>query len=458
MEGGSGDDTYVVDNAGDLVLEQAGEGRDQVQTTLANYTLGANVEDLTFIGSGTSSLRGNDLNNKITGSASADLISLVDGGDDIAVGGAGDDVFYYGAAFTAADITLGNEGAQDIVVLQGSYAITLNAGSFNGIEFLALYSGSTTRLGGATGSSHSYDITFVDANVAAGQRFVVNASLLLGSENFTFNGAAETDGWFLVYGGYGVDTVTGGAGSDVLYFEGTRFGAGDRVDGGAGSDVLVLRGVGGMNTTIFGENQLADVEVIAVSDRFASTPSEIPSYQLVLANGNVPSSGTLTVNGFGLVDARQIFNVDGSAVATGNLQLFGGAGDDRLIGGAGNDLLYGVGGRDTLTGGGGSDSFQFRAILDSTNVNPDRILDFTSGTDKIDLGRIDADANAAGDQAFSFVGSGAFQGVAGQLRAYDTGLGHWRVEGDVNGDGLADFALEVVLATPQSLASSDFIV
>jgi hypothetical protein len=48
--------------------------------------------------------------------------------------------------------------------------------------------------------------------------------------------------------------------------------------------------------------------------------------------------------------------------------------------------------------------------------------------------------------------------VAGQLRAYDTGLGHWRVEGDVNGDGLADFALEVVLATPQSLASSDFIV
>jgi Ca2+-binding RTX toxin-like protein len=458
MIGGAGNDIYFVDNAGDVVIENGGEGdADEIRTSVANYVLPENVEKLTYTGTAQSTLRGNSGNNSLTGSTGVDNFRLEDGGDDVAVGGAGEDLFYYGAAFTAADISIGNEGTQDVVVLQGNYALTLSASSFAGIEYLVVYSGSTTRLGGTGGNVYSYDISFDDANVAAGQQFRVNALLLLANESFTFNGAAETDGSFLVYGGYGVDTITGGAGGDVLYFEGTRFGSGDRVDGGGGSDVLVLRGVAGMNRTVFGENQLANIEVIAVSDRFATTPSERPSYELVLANGNVPSSGTLTVNGFGLVDAQQIFNVDGSAVTTGNLRLFGGAGDDTLIGGAGNDLLYGVGGRDTLTGGGGSDTFQLRSLSDSTTANPDRILDFTSGTDKIDLAILDADANAAGDQAFTFIGSGAFQGVAGQLRAYDTGLGHWKVEGDVNGDGFADFAIEVVLATAQPLASSDFI-
>src|SRR5262249_13447255 len=52
MVGGTGNDTYVVDNAGDVVTENAGEGTDTVQTTLASYTLGANVENLTFTGTG----------------------------------------------------------------------------------------------------------------------------------------------------------------------------------------------------------------------------------------------------------------------------------------------------------------------------------------------------------------------------------------------------------------------
>ena len=48
MKGGTGNDTYIVDSLADKVLENAKEGRDQVVTTLAAYTLGANIEDLDF--------------------------------------------------------------------------------------------------------------------------------------------------------------------------------------------------------------------------------------------------------------------------------------------------------------------------------------------------------------------------------------------------------------------------
>lgn len=394
---------------------------------------------------------------QLLGANMNDVFRLETGGADSAIGGAGDDLFYYGPAYTSADSNNGGAGTQDVVVLQGDYGVTMGATSLVDVEYLVLYSGTTTRFGDLAGNRYDYDITTVDANVGAGKELRVNGLLLVEDESFNFNGSAESNGYFLVYGGSGVDNLVGGAGGDGFYFEGTRFGAGDRVDGGLGSDVLILRGVAGLNTTAFGADQLTGIEFIVVSDRFATTPSQLPSYELVLANGNVPASGTLTVNGFALLNAQQIFNVDGSAITAGNLRLFGGAGDDALVGGAGNDLIYGVGGGDTVTGGGGGDTFQLRSLSDSTTSNPDRIMDFTSGSDRIDLSGLDANGNVPGDQAFSFIGAQAFQGNAGELRAYDTGLGHWAVEGDVNGDGVADFALEVVLASANPLASQDFI-
>src|SRR5438477_59509 len=67
MIGGTGNDTYVVDNAGDVVTENAGEGTDTVQTSLASYTLPANVENLTFTDNGTHTGNGNALANVVTG-------------------------------------------------------------------------------------------------------------------------------------------------------------------------------------------------------------------------------------------------------------------------------------------------------------------------------------------------------------------------------------------------------
>jgi hypothetical protein len=87
----------------------------------------------------------------------------------------------------------------------------------------------------------------------------------------------------------------------------------------------------------------------------------------------------------------------------------------------------------------------------------DEIIGFTSGTDKLDVSLIDANSLAAGNQAFTWIGSSAFGGSgaasAGQLRAYQSG-GSWFVEGDTNGDGTADLVIELAGATP--VASGDF--
>jgi serralysin len=105
--------------------------------------------------------------------------------------------------------------------------------------------------------------------------------------------------------------------------------------------------------------------------------------------------------------------------------------------------------------------FRYQDIAESTNAAPDHILDFTSNVDKIDLHLIDANTNVSGDQAFTFIGASAFDGHAGELRAVDSGLGYYNVEGDVNGDGIADFTIHVTMGTTgpslHPLVGTDFI-
>jgi serralysin len=108
-----------------------------------------------------------------------------------------------------------------------------------------------------------------------------------------------------------------------------------------------------------------------------------------------------------------------------------------LRGNGGDDVLNGLGGDDQLAGGAGADVFRFTELGGS-----DAILDFTSGTDTIDLSGIDADTGAAGDQAFGFVGGAAFSGTAGELRSYSSG-GAGFLAGDVDGDAVADFTIGI---------------
>jgi Ca2+-binding RTX toxin-like protein len=124
--------------------------------------------------------------------------------------------------------------------------------------------------------------------------------------------------------------------------------------------------------------------------------------------------------------------------------LVGGAGRDKLFGGEGGDILRGGAGGDILTGGAGDDVFEFAAVSDSTarNSGRDRIVGFESG-DLIDLSLIDAVQTAGSEgtnEEFTLVE--AFTGVAGQLIIRTGELaGSFVVEGDVNGDSKADFAI-----------------
>jgi serralysin len=117
--------------------------------------------------------------------------------------------------------------------------------------------------------------------------------------------------------------------------------------------------------------------------------------------------------------------------------LVGNAVANKLNGNDGNDVLNGLGGDDILTGGNGADEFRF-----TDGSGNDRIADFASGVDKINLSEIDADTAVAGNQAFTFIGDAAFGNVAGQLRSYSQG-GETLLAGDVDGDGAADFTINL---------------
>ncbi len=71
------------------------------------------------------------------------------------------------------------------------------------------------------------------------------------------------------------------------------------------------------------------------------------------------------------------------------------------------------------------------------------------------LSLIDADTGTGGNQAFAFIGSGAFTNVAGQLR-YAKQSGTTYVEGDTDGDGAADFV--IALTGTLNLVASDFVL
>ena len=137
--------------------------------------------------------------------------------------------------------------------------------------------------------------------------------------------------------------------------------------------------------------------------------------------------------------------------------LFGGSGNDTLSGGEGDDTLIGGVGRDSMTGGTEADVFVFRSAADSGATAPTRdiIADFQAGLDMLDLKAIDAVAGLAGNQAFSFLGTGAFTGAAGQLRYFVSGT-TLVVEGTVNADLVADFSIRLNGET--ALAVDDLIL
>jgi len=150
----------------------------------------------------------------------------------------------------------------------------------------------------------------------------------------------------------------------------------------------------------------------------------------------------------------------------------GGGGDDVisgnsannvLAGGGGNDSLNGLFGTDRAEGGAGADIFAFSSIGDSVDYlrrsdgkkwTADVLGDFTSGVDRIDLSAIDANFGTAADDAFAFIGTGAFTRRAGELR-FEARDGFVHIFGDVDGDAVADFH---IVASGTQVLAADFVL
>ena len=80
----------------------------------------------------------------------------------------------------------------------------------------------------------------------------------------------------------------------------------------------------------------------------------------------------------------------------------------------------------------------------AVGANADRITDFSHAqADRIDLSAIDGNGGGPGNPAFTFIGSGLYTGVAGQLRYAVTSPGITTIAGDVNGDGVSDFHIQL---------------
>lgn len=112
LKGGQGDDTYYVENKGDVVTEGSNAGYDTIATDLSVYTMPANVEELFGYSTLGLSLTGNALDNYIEGDRGNDTLKGADGNDtlegdigsDVLTGGAGIDDFYFVRPLSASNV------------------------------------------------------------------------------------------------------------------------------------------------------------------------------------------------------------------------------------------------------------------------------------------------------------------------------------------------------------------
>ena len=334
MEGGTGNDIYTVDTYSedgfsgndDLVVELAGEGTDQVNA-LVSYRLTAEVENLTLIGASAINGFGNLMNNNIAGNAAANTLSG-DAGDDVLTGNAGNDIL---------DGGIGNDslfgGADVDTVRGGAGADRLDGGT-----------GADTMEGGADDDIYTVD-------------------------TFTDDGNSSNDDIVVELAGGGVDSVS----ASVSYILATE------VENLTLTGVNAINGTGNiLNNTITGNSANNVISGDLGNDTL---------------NGN---SGSDTLYGgdgndslFGGNDDDFLFGQDGSDRLEGGSGadiLDGGFGTDTLLGQAGNDRLIGGLSKDVLTGGTEADTFGFGIGDTSLNTNTfDKITDFQSGVDSIDL-------------------------------------------------------------------------
>ena len=366
LRGGVGNDTYYVDNAGDVIVENAGEGTDSVFSSIS-WTLGSNVENLTLTGSAAINATGNGLNNVLTGNSGANVLNGGAGSDSLA-GGLGNDTY---VVDVGTDVVTENAGGgTDTVLSSVSWTLGANLenltltgtalnGTGNALNNVIVGNSAANSLTGGDGDdtldggdgidtldggngNDSYYVTAGDKLKDSGGIDTVysgtNWTLATGFENLTATGTAaldvigtnadnvlvgnDADNYFNPKAGN--DTMIGNGGNDTFDMStggtgnmGTRF-----IDGGAGIDFV-------------------DYDTYAKSGVVADLAAGT-----VLGGGN-GGSGSATISG-----------VERFSGASYDDRITGSSAAEELMGRGGNDTLDGAGGNDTLIGGSGNDVYR----------------------------------------------------------------------------------------------------
>ena len=361
MRGGTDNDTYVVDEADDFILESANQGNDTVVSSI-EWTLGANLENLTLTGTGNINGTGNGLANALTGNAGNNVLDGGTGADTMA-GGLGDDTYVVDNA--GDGVTEGADAGTDLVRASVSYALTANVenliltgshninGTGNGLaNALTGNSGNNMLDGGAgadamTGGAGNDTYVVDDAGdgvtegADAGTDLVqasVSYALSANVENLTLTGSGNID----ATGNDLVNALTGNSGNNVL-------------DGGAGADTMA----GGLGDDTYVVDNAGD-GVTEDADAGTDLVQSSVGYTLSATVENLTLTGTGNINGMGNEQANVLIG------NSGNNALNGDAGADSMAGGAGNDTYFVDNAGDVVTEGADAGTDLVRASVSYT--------------------------------------------------------------------------------------------
>ena len=454
MTGGGGDDIYVVDDAGDQIVELGGGGFDLVRSSIT-YTLGGQLENLTLTGNAALRGTGNELANSLIGNGGANTLSglagndLLDGarGADTMKGGQGDDIYFVD---DVKDIVIEANGeGTDTVNSAVNFTLGANVEKLNLIGTAKAHGTGNTLANTIIGNDAANVIDGLEgADVMRGgggnDKYVVDnigdkvielanqgtdtvkssVSFTLGAniEKLTLIGTGKTDGT----GNVLANTIRGNGAANVL-------------DGGAGADTM--RGGKG-NDTYFVDNE--NDSAIETADSGTDTVNSSVSFTLGANIEKLVLTGTGAIDGAGNALDNTIVGGKGAN------QISGAAGHDLLRGGGGADKLDGGTGDDTLIGGGGADRFLFGG-----NFGDDEIGDFQDGVDRIDLSGLRS-ANGGAALAFDQL-----------LISRDGKTTH--IELDLNRDGIADVldldgngvgdhvSVDLLDTNPNTISATDFV-